>query len=471
MKEIRVDICAIGGGSSGLAVVGRAARMGADAVLVEKGRMGGDCLNYGCVPSKALLAAGRAAQVAREAWKFGVFVPEPWVNPEKVQRHVHQVMAAIAPNDSAERLESYGAKVINAEARFVDRETLEADGVRIKAKRFVVCTGTSPDIPLIPGLAQTPHLTNETLFYSKSFPSHLIVIGGGPIGAEMAQAHRNLGAKVTVLEAQRLLGRDDAELVDIVRKRLVAELVDLRESTAVREVKATNSGVEILLDGGERIEGSHILVATGRRANTEGLELERADVAYDRKAVKVDRRLRTTNRQIYAVGDVTGHYQFAHMAGYQAWIVLRNALFGWPAKVSYDAVPWVTFTHPELAWVGLSEAEARERHGRVKVLRWPLAQNDRAQCDRDTDGMVKAVVLPKGQVVGAGIVAPGAGDQLFVWALLVARRIRIGQFVRTVMPYPTYGYASKYAADSFYENVLFGPRMKKLYRFINKIRL
>ena len=334
-RVLDVDICVIGAGSGGLSVAVGASQMGASTVLVERGKMGGDCLNYGCVPSKALLAAGHAAEATRHAGRFGVNVGEPRIDGRRVNDHVHGVIAAIAPNDSVERLEGLGATVIKGHARFTGPAQVEADGIRVNARRFVVATGSSPFVPPIPGLSDVSFLTNETVFDLDAVPEHLIVVGGGPIGIEMAQAHRQLGSRVTVLEMFTMLPKDDPELVQVVRSRLTSEGIDIREGVKVVGVASTDAGASVAVaeNGKEsRIEGSHLLVAAGRRPNVDGLDLEKAGVVYSPKGVQVDRRLRTTNRKVFAIGDVAGGYQFTHMAGYHAGIVIKNALFRIPAR-------------------------------------------------------------------------------------------------------------------------------------------
>ncbi|HEY0832342.1 MAG TPA: FAD-dependent oxidoreductase [Azospirillum sp.] len=465
---VRCGVCVIGAGSGGLSVAAAAAQMGADTVLVERGAMGGDCLNTGCVPSKALLAAARAAHGVRTAGRFGVTAGgEPGIDFAAVHAHVHGVIAAIAPHDSQERFEGLGVRVIRAAARFVDADTVEAGGVRIKARRFVLATGSRPLVPPIPGLDGVPYLTNETLFARTAAPGHLIVLGGGPIGVEMAQAHRRLGARVTIVEKQTLLPRDDPELVEVVRRRLTAEGVELVEGVGVAAVERAGDGVAALLEDGRRIDGTDLLVAAGRRANVEGLGLDAAGVETTKAGVVVDARLRTTNRRVFAVGDVTGGPAFTHMAGHQAGIVIRNALFRWPARADRAAVPWVTYGDPELAHVGLTEAQARDRHGAVRVLRAPFAENDRARADGTPEGLVKLVAWPGGRIVGASIVGAHAGEQIALWCLALSKGMRVHDVAGLVLPYPTLAEAGKRAAGGFFTATLFGPRTRGLVRFLS----
>ena len=449
---VKADICVIGAGSGGLSVAAGAAQMGARTVLIEKAKMGGDCLNTGCVPSKALIAASHAADVVRHSDKFGVNGHEPSIDFARVHDHVHDVIAGIAPHDSVERFTGLGVTVIQGAARFVSPREVEVNGQRIRARRFVVATGSSAAVPPIPGLAHVPFLTNETVFELTERPEHLIVIGGGPIGAELAQAHRRLGARVTLLEAFKILGKDDPEVTEIARRRLAADGVEMAEGIAIDQIESQGNGIAVTIteDGSaRRITGSHILVAAGRRPNIAGLGLEQAGIDHSEKGIAVDRRLRTSNKRVFAIGDVAGGYQFTHMAGYHAGIVIRNALFALPAKVKYEAVPWVTYTDPEIAHVGLTEAQARERYGeRVKVARWSFEENDRARAERETDGLVKVVLGPRGRILGASIAGPHAGELIQPWILAIDQKLKIGAMASFIAPYPTLGEVNKRAAGS-----------------------
>jgi pyruvate/2-oxoglutarate dehydrogenase complex dihydrolipoamide dehydrogenase (E3) component len=469
MASMKTDLCVIGAGSGGLAVAAGAVQMGAAVVLIEKGRMGGDCLNYGCVPSKSLIAAGNAAHAIRNAGRFGVDGHEPKIDFLGVHDHVKGVIAAIAPHDSQERFEGLGVRVIRAPARFVGVQEIEADGQRIHARRIVVATGSSPAVPPILGLAEVPHLTNETVFDLTERPEHLIVIGGGPIGCELAQAHRRLGAAVTILELFSILPRDDPAAVGVVRDQLRADGIDLREQVEVKAVIRDGNGIALTIEQGgaeQRIDGSHVLVAAGRRANVEGLDLEAAGIEYGPKGIKVDARLRTSNRRAYAIGDVAGGLQFTHMAAHHASVVIKNALFKLPAKVDDRAVPWVTYTEPELAQVGLTEDMAKEQGVAVQAVRWSYAENDRAQAERATAGFAKVLVDRRGRIHGATIVGERAGELIQPWVLAMSAGIKIGAMAQLIAPYPTLGEVSKRAAGSYYTPKLFSERTRKLVRFL-----
>jgi len=466
---VKTDICVIGAGSGGLSVAAGASQMGASVVLVEKGEMGGDCLNTGCVPSKALLAAGEKAQAVRESDAFGIQAAEPAIDWKAVNRHVHEVIAAIAPNDSVERFEGLGVKVIQGAGGFVDKQTLKAGDTLIRAKFFVLATGSSPFVPPIEGLDQVDYFTNENIFNNKAKVEHLIVIGGGPIGMEMAQAHRRLGAKVTVMEVARLLPKDDSELTKIVIERLAEEGIAFYEGGRDLRFEKSKEGVAaycVTDEGKQCVNGSHLLISTGRRANVSGLNLEAAGVSYTPHGVKVDDRLRSSNKRIFAIGDVAGPYQFTHMAAYQAGIVIRNMLFRLPAKVDYSAVPWVTYTDPELAHVGITEADAEKAGRQVRILRWKFAENDRAQVERRTEGMVKVVTDTKGRILGASIVGLHAGELIQPWILAISQKMKIGAMAGMIAPYPTLAEVNNRIAGSYYTPSLFSDKVRRIVRFL-----
>jgi pyruvate/2-oxoglutarate dehydrogenase complex dihydrolipoamide dehydrogenase (E3) component len=470
MTALTPDVCIVGAGSAGLVVAAGAAQLGLDVVLIERALMGGDCLNYGCVPSKALIAAAKMAQAQRESGAFGIAPVEPKVDFGRVMDHVAEVIAAIAPNDSVERFEKLGVRVLKEEARFVGRTELQAGLHRIKSRRIVLATGSRPAAPPIPGLSEVTYFTNETIFANRILPDHLLVIGGGPIGLEMAQAFRRLGSKVTVLEMAEFLAKDDPELSAIVVARLRQEGVDLRAKTKIARVERAASGAVVILDNGERLEGSHLLVAAGRQPGVDGLDLDKAGVAHTAKGITVDASLRTSNRNVWAIGDCNGLYAFTHMAGYEASLFIRSALFRAPARLDTAIVPWATYTDPELAQVGMSERQAREQHGEaIKVLRWKLSENDRAQTERVTEGMVKAITDRRGRILGATIVAPHAGELIQPWCLAIARRWRISGLASFVPPYPTLGEASKRAAGSYFTETLFGPRTRWVVRLLSRL--
>jgi pyruvate/2-oxoglutarate dehydrogenase complex dihydrolipoamide dehydrogenase (E3) component len=473
-QHITTDICVIGAGSGGLSVAAGAVQMGASVVLVEGGKMGGDCLNYGCVPSKALLAAAHRARAPQKNAPFGLSAPTPEVDFPAVMQHVRRTIEAIEPMDSVERFSHLGVHVIEAHGRFTGRQTLQAGDTEIRAKRFVIATGSHAYIPDIEGLSDTTYLTNETLFDLRQQPRHLMILGGGPIGVEMAQAFARLGSQVTLIEAApRILGRDDDELTPFVEAALLDDGVEIKTGVSVAKVStAGDNTITVQTDAGD-ISGDQLLVATGRAANLHDLGLEAAGVetsASTPASISVDARLRTSNRKIFAIGDVSGGPQFTHAAGYHAGIVIRNILFHLPAKVDYKALPRVTYSSPELAHVGLSEADARAAHKTIKVLRWPFEENDRARAERDMAGMVKVIVAKNGTILGASIVGAQAGDLLSTWTLAISQGLKISAMAGVIAPYPTRGEASKRAAGDYYTPTLFSARTRKIIKFLSLFR-
>jgi pyruvate/2-oxoglutarate dehydrogenase complex dihydrolipoamide dehydrogenase (E3) component len=463
------DICVIGGGAGGLMVAAGASQMGASVVLIERGKMGGDCLNTGCVPSKALLAAAHAAHAVSQANRYGIVTERTTIDFQRVKQHIHETISRIAVNDSVERFTGLGVQVLPGSARFTGGNEVETNGVRIRARHFVIATGSSPAIPPIPGLDSTPYLTNETIFDLDHLPDHLIVVGGGPIGVELAQAFRRLGARVTIIEMLTLLGGEDPELVDLLRTRLLDDGVTLHEGARVDRVARSDSGISLTFSKGDeavQVEGSHLLIATGRRPNIDALDLNAAGIEHSGDGIRVDRRLRTTNPRIYAIGDVTGGAQFTHRASYHASVVLKNALFHLPAKVDETALPRVTYTSPELASAGLSEDAAHRAHRNIRVLRWPFAENDRAQAELETSGLIKVVTSNRGHILGVFIFGPKAGELIQPWLLAMSNRLKIGALASLIVPYPTLGEVSKRAASSYYTPLLFSERIKWIVRFL-----
>jgi pyruvate/2-oxoglutarate dehydrogenase complex dihydrolipoamide dehydrogenase (E3) component len=475
--EMTADLCVIGGGSGGLSVAAAAAAFGQRVVLIEKHKMGGDCLNYGCVPSKALLAAGKRAYLMRRSAAFGIADVEPSISWAAVNDHVKSVIAAIAPNDSVERFRGLGVQVIEAAARFRSPTLVEADDTNIRARRFVIATGSSPLVPPIPGLAETPFFTNESLFDNRAAIDHLIVIGGGPIGLEMAQAHLRLGAKVTVLEAATALAKDDPEMTAVLLKALRDEGLDIREGAKVVSVSGRDGRISVRVesktaDGNtetQTVDGSHLLVAVGRKPNIGDLGLDAAGIKFTKAGITVGADLLTSNPKVFAIGDCTGGAQFTHVANDHAGIVIRRALFRLPAKANADRIPWVTYTSPELANVGLTEAQAGARKITVRVLRWPFHDNDRAQAERETGGHVKVITDKKGVILGASIVGPHAGELIQVWSLAVAQKLKIKAMTDWIAPYPTLGEINKRAAFRFYSSAPGNPMVRRAIGLLSKL--
>jgi pyruvate/2-oxoglutarate dehydrogenase complex dihydrolipoamide dehydrogenase (E3) component len=458
------DLAVIGAGSAGLSVAAAAAQFGQSVVLFEKGEMGGECLNTGCIPSKALLAAAKAAHAHRSSYSFGIGADEPRINFARVMDHVDGVIATIAPHDSQARFEGLGVKVVRAAARFTGRNALEAEGEHFEARRVVIATGSRPLVPAIPGLAEVACFTNETIFRNRDLPAHLLIIGAGPVGLEMAQGFRRLGSEVTVLDAALCLAKDDPELVAVVLQQLRSEGIAIHTNVSISSVGNTGAGIDVLLDSGHKISGTHLLLAAGRSPNLEGLNLDAAGIEHDAQGIRIDRALRSrSNRNIYVAGDAAGGLQLTHLANYHAGLIIKNALFRWPVRNRTDIIPWVTYTDPELAHVGLSEAEARAAHGgNFKVLRWTFIENDRAVTEGTPQGLVKIITRKNGRILGASIVGPNAGEQIALWSLAVSRKLKISAIASLVLPYPTLGEAGKRAAISYYADLPRKPWLRKL---------
>lgn len=443
--------------------------MGARVVLVEAGDMGGDCLNAGCIPSKALIAAAKHAHALTTGAPFGITPVTPQIDFAAVKDHVSRVIETIAPLDSQARFEGLGVHVIRAFGTFISPTELQAGSHVIRARRFIIATGSRPFIPPIPGVDSVPYLTNETIFGLREKPEHLIIIGGGPIGMEMAQAHRRLGCAVTVIEGAKALGRDDPEMAAIVLQNLRAEGVEIVEDTPVSTLSGTAGALTVTLKDGRSIHGSHLLLAAGRKVVLEGLNLAAAAVAHTDKGITVGSNLRSTNRRIYAVGDAAGGLQFTHLAGYHAGVIIRSILFGLPSRTKMAHIPWVTYTDPELAQVGLTEAQAVARYGSaITVTRFAFHQNDRAQTMRETQGLIKVMVL-KGRPIGASIVGPQAGELIGLWALAISANLKMSAVAGMVAPYPTLGEISKRVAGAYFSPQLFdNPLVKRGVRLVQR---
>lgn len=471
-ETLTPDLCVIGAGSGGLSVAAAAAAMNVSVVLIEKGEMGGDCLNVGCVPSKALIAAANAAHAMRHAEPFGILPVEPRVNFALTRDYVRKIIADIAPNDSQARFASMRVRVIRAAARFVARDICEAGEFRIRARRFVVATGSSPAIPSIPGLELVRPLTNETLFDLAELPPRLVIVGGGYIGIEMAQAFRRLGSEVTVLDSGRMLSREDPELAHPLLATLAREGVVLREGVAITRIEPRGAGVRLFLAGHlleETVDGSHLLIAAGRRPNVEGLGLEAAGVAFSEDGVKTGAGMRTSNRRIHAIGDAAGGPAFTHAANHHAGLVLRSALFGRSLRLDQHLIPSAVFCDPEIAAIGLSEAQARAAGHKVSVLRWPFAENDRARTEQAAAGLIKVILARDGRILGAGITGRHAGEMIGLWTLAVSKRMKIADIAGLVLPYPTRGEISRRAAISAYADRLRSPWLPRLLNVMRRL--
>jgi pyruvate/2-oxoglutarate dehydrogenase complex dihydrolipoamide dehydrogenase (E3) component len=473
MKKKQVlhpDFCIIGAGSGGLSFAAGAVQMGASVVLIERAKMGGDCLNSGCVPSKALIAAAKIGHKILKSEGFGWSISKSKVNFQKVHDHVHSVISSIAPNDSVERFEKLGVHVILDEGSFADKDRIETNSHIIKAKRFIISTGSTAFVPPIDGLDKVPFLTNESIFELTELPEHLVIIGGGPIGIEMAQAFNRLGSKVTVLEAFTALPKDDPELTSKLKEILVNEGMDLNENVKVLSVDKVKNGTRIAYqtsDGKDKEAiASHILVATGRRANIQNLNLDIAGIKASARGIEVNEQLLTSNSKVYAIGDCTGGYQFTHVAGYHAGIAIRNSIFKLRTKVKTIALPWVTYTDPELAQVGMLESQLKDQNISYKVLQMDFKDNDRAQAEKSTEGLIKVMVSPKGYILGASILGSQAGELIYPWVIAIQNKLKISAIASSIAPYPTLNDITKRVAGSFYTEKIFSPFMKRIVKFM-----
>ena len=468
----RYNLVVLGAGTAGLISAIGAAGLGARVAIIEKHLMGGDCLNFGCVPSKGMLRAARAVRAVRDAKAFGVRTGGPasfdfGVAMERMRR----LRAGISHNDSAQRLTKLGVDVFIGEARFVGHDAVEVGGQRLRFARAVIATGARAARLPIPGLAEAGFLTNETVFSLTDLPRRLIVIGAGPIGCELAQAFRRFGTEVTLVSLDtRLLPREDADAAGVLAEQFKREGIATALGAKIRKVERRVEGKALLFEREgreEEVVGDEILVAVGRAPNVEGLELEVAGVAFDKSGVKVDERLRTTNRRVYAAGDICSVYKFTHAADAMARIVLQNALFFGRRKASALVIPWCTYTDPEVAHVGLYETEAKDRGLDLLTLTVPLKEMDRAILDEETDGFARVHVNKRnGRILGATMVASHAGEMIGEMALAVTAGLSLGAVAKTIHPYPTQAEAWKRLGDAWNRSKL-TPRVRGFFeRFL-----
>ena len=464
------DLVVVGGGAGGLVVASVASQLGLQVCLIEKeNQLGGDCLHYGCVPSKTLIHTAKVAQQIRRAGDVGLPASEPRVDMAAVNARIREVVEHIQQHDDPQRFRNYGCEVLFGAARFIDSHTVEVNGERIRGKRFVIATGSRPFVPPIPGLEQAGYLTNIDMFSLPELPARLIVLGGGPIGLEMAQAFQRLGSQVTVIEKQQqLLPQEDSEVAAALQDGLQAEGINILTSVAAEKVSIENNVRSVSCSDGGVIQAEQLLVAVGRSANVDELGLDAAGVSYTSKGITVDRRMRTSQKHIYACGDVCGPYPFTHMAEYQAGIIISNAIFRFPKKADYRVVPWVTYTDPELARVGLTEQQAKDKGVSPQVLRFDFRDIDRALTEGEATGFSK-LVTHKGRVLGASILGPHAGELIHEIVLAMQTGAKIADISAAIHAYPTLAQIHRRAVNTAYAPKLFSKTTRTLVKWINRV--
>lgn len=460
------DLLIIGGGSAGLAAARFARQLDLTVAIVEKGRLGGDCTWSECVPSKTLLKAAKSTHAIRDAVRFGITTSEPTVDFKSVMSRVSSVVKDIFESESPETLNAEGVDVIQGQARFISPQTVSVDGREITARRYLICTGASPVIPPIDGLADVDYLTYETIWGLDELPPRLAVIGGGPIGCETAQAFCRLGSSVTLLEgAPRIMLQDEPEAAEVIAQRLVQDGVDLRTNFTVQRVEKTANGVRLFLSEGSQVDASAVLVCVGRRPNLDGQGLVEASVEHGRGGIQVNKHLRTNRANIYAAGDCTGGYQFTHYAGYQGFMAVRNAFLSFNKESVLERVPWATFTDPEVAHVGLTEEQARSRHAnQVSAETWSMQKTDRWITEGDSPRFLKVVHLPNGKLLGVTIVAARAGEMIQEWALALDQGLKLAHMAESIHIYLTYSLASQQLASRLRVDQLLSGTMGKIVR-------
>ncbi len=471
MASYDFDIGILGGGAAGLTVTAGAAQAGAKALLVEKeNRLGGDCLYYGCVPSKTLIKTAHVYHLMKNAKNFGL--PEinlPRIDYREVTRRIQSVISVIQKHDSEERFCKLGAKVEFGEPAFVDEHSVRLHGKIYSAKTWVIATGSSPAIPPIEGLDKTNYITNKEAYSLEKLPNSMIILGGGPIGVEFAQAFCRMGTKVFVVERlSQILSNDDNDMTDIVMDVLRAEGVEFYLDSTVISTKDLGNEKEVVFKKDSEIKSLRtevLLVATGRKANTGGLGLEEIGVEIDRRGLKLDARLRTTQKHIYGAGDITGGYQFTHAAGYEGSVVLSNAIFHFPRKVDYSYIPWVTYSDPELANIGMNEKTAKQAGIRYSVWTEKFKDNDRSLAEGEMVGKIKMLLDEKEKPLGIQILGPHAGELLNEWAVVMSGKVKLTTLASAVHPYPTLGEINKRVAGTFLSTKIFSEKMKKALRF------
>ena len=477
MANYDYDIGVIGGGAGGLTVTAGAARLGAKTLLIEKeNELGGDCLHFGCVPSKTLIKTAQVYYLMKNSRKFGLpSIDPPPVDFREVSKRIRSVIATIQPHDSKERFCKLGARVEFGRPAFSDEHSVRLNGNTYSARTWVITTGSSPVVPSIKGLAETPHITNKEIFYLDHLPESMIVIGGGPIGSEMSQAFCRLGTRVSLVEkASHILGKEDPDMADLVRDILSSEGVNFHLDAAIEEVSDLGSEKEVRIKTKQgnfiNLKAETILVAAGREANIDGLGLADIGIEYNHRGISVDNRLRTNHKHIYAVGDINGGYQFTHAAGYEGGIVVSNAIFHIPRKVDYTFLPWCTYTEPPLGNIGMNEGSAGKAGINYSVWSEEFKDNDRSLAEGDSAGKIKLILNEKEKPIGVQILGPHAGDLLAEWVAVLNGKVKLSTLAAAVHPYPTIGEINKKVAGAFFSPKVFSERVQKGLKFFFQLK-
>lgn len=477
MGNYDYDIGIIGGGAAGLTTASGAAQLGAKTILIEQeDKLGGDCLHYGCVPSKTLIKSAHVYHQMKHAQAFGLpQVDLPPVNFRQVADRIRSVVDTIQKHDSEERFCSLGAKVVFGQPRFVDEHAMTLNGKTISAAKWVIATGSSPVVPPIPGLADTPHLTNKEIFYMDTLPGSMIILGAGPIGIEMAQAFNRFGTKVTVIDRNpRILGKEDKDMADGVMQVLAVEGVRFVLDVSIEQVADLPDGRQVTVKDSagdtHQVTADVILVGMGRSPNTKGLGLSGIGIALERSGIQVDSRLRTSHKHIYAAGDVNGGFQFTHAAGYEGGIVISNAVFHLPRKVNYTWLPWVTYTDPELASIGMNETAAKKAGIHCRVITEYFKDNDRALAEKETEGKIKLLLDEKEKPIGVQILGPCAGNLISEWVAVFTGNVKLSTIAGAIHPYPTIGEINKRVAGTYLSPKIFSPAIQKGLKFFFNLK-
>lgn len=471
-EHIQADLCIIGAGAAGLAVANSASQLGAETILIEEQKeLGGSSFHHNCIPSKSLISSSKIAQLIKRSESYGINIQKFNIDFKDISSHMQRVKQEVGLSYAAERFEGMGVKIIRGHAEFISQTELKVDDKIIEARRFVIATGSKPAIPPYPGLTDIDYLTNETIFMQETLPKHLIILGGEPFAIEIAQAFARLGSKVTILEIFTMLDQYDPEIVNILRKRFLHENIEIKEKIHIRDIKKDGNQIAVTIQHDnqeEKITGSTLYLAAGRIPHYDHLNLAAAEVEGNVKGIMVDDRLRTTNKRIFAVGDVIGHAPYSHCAQLQASVVIKNALFMWPAKVDYSALSRVTFTDPEIAQVGVMEKELLLQNTKFRTLRWSYGENNRAILDHLSSGIIKVTITPSGRILGASIIGAHAGEIIMPWAMAIKNKMKISAIADVIAPYPTYSVINNEAANIFYLAKILSGRLRKVVNFIQK---